>query len=62
MAGGVGTGAAETKEVPSVSFLCADCSTEVRMDCMSPALGLCESCEERLQQRSLSTGTELRDR
>lgn len=60
MAGGVDTGAAERKEVLPVSFLCADCGAEVRMDCLSPALGLCESCEERLQQRSLST--ELRSK
>jgi hypothetical protein len=31
-------------------FLCASCGCEVRVDYCSPWFGLCEFCEERVQQ------------
>lgn len=34
--------------IVQVSFLCAGCGVEVRMDYFAPAFGLCEACEERV--------------
>jgi hypothetical protein len=33
--------------------LCASCGSEVRMDYLSPLFGLCEFCEERVQQETV---------
>lgn len=36
------------------TFLCASCGTEVRMDWVAPGFGLCECCEELIQQQPVS--------
>lgn len=40
--------------VTATTFLCASCGVEVRMDWCAPAFGLCEACEERIQQTPVS--------
>ena len=41
------------KPIPT-PFLCAGCGVEVRMDWIAPCFGLCEACEERIQQQPVS--------
>jgi acetone carboxylase gamma subunit len=36
------------------AFLCASCGIPVRMEWAAPGWGLCEACEERVMQQSVS--------
>lgn len=43
-----------TKMVTTTTFLCGGCGVEVRMEWAAPGFGLCEACEERMQQQPVS--------
>ena len=45
---------AATQMVTATTSLCASCGAEVRMDWCGPAFGLCEPCEDRIQQGPVS--------
>jgi hypothetical protein len=40
--------------ITPTTFLCAFCGALVRMEWAAPCFGLCEACEERVQQQPVS--------